>query len=200
MNTSAKKLALLTILFALPAMATLHVGDKAPAFSLKDSQGKVRNLADFKGKWVVLEWFNNGCPFVRKHYESHNMQDLQTKYTGKGVVWLTIASSKKGKEGYLTEAGASEIIKTEKAAMTALLLDGEGKAGKAYDAKTTPHMFVINPEGKVVYMGAIDSKKSADKEDIATSTNYVATALDEAMSGKAITTASTTPYGCSIKY
>jgi len=176
------------------------VGSNAPQFSLPDAKGKTQALADFKGKYVVLEWFNPECPFVKKHYGSGNMQKLQQDFTGKGVVWLTIDSSAPGTEGNLTAEQAGAIVNSWKTHQTALLLDPDGKVGRAYGAKNTPHMFVINPEGKVVYEGAIDSKATPNPADIANSTNYVKVALDESMSGKPVSNPNTRPYGCSVKY
>jgi peroxiredoxin len=176
------------------------VGASAPDFSVTDAQGKKHSLGDYKGKWVVLEWFNPVCPFVKKHYGSGNMQKLQQEYTGKGVTWLTIDSSAPGKEGNLSPDAAQKVMEEWKTKQTALLLDTEGKAGQAYGAKNTPHMFVINPEGKIVYEGAIDSKASPNPADIPESTNYVKVALDEAMSGKPVSNPNTKPYGCSVKY
>ena len=176
------------------------VGSAAPDFSLTDSKGKTHSLAQYKGKHVVLEWFNPECPFVKKHYGSGNMQKLQEEYTGKDVVWLTIDSSAAGKEGHLTPEQANAKMGEWKTKQTAFLLDAEGTAGKSYGAKNTPHMFVINSEGKLVYSGAIDSKPSPKPEDIPSSTNYVKAALDESLAGKAVTTANTKPYGCSVKY
>jgi peroxiredoxin len=192
----------LTFLFtkALLAADSPPVGSTAPAFSATDSKGAGRSLSDYKGKYVVLEWFNPECPFVKKHYGSGNMQKLQEEFTKKGVVWLSIDSSAPGKEGNLSAEQANKTMADWKAHSTALLLDPEGKVGQLYGAKNTPHMFVINPEGKIIYEGAIDSKASPDPDDIPTSTNYVRVALDESMSGKAVTTPSSRPYGCSIKY
>jgi peroxiredoxin len=175
-------------------------GSAAPDFSVTDSKGKTQSVSQYKGKTVVLEWFNPECPFVKKHYGSNNMQKLQDEFTGKGVVWLTIDSSAAGKEGNLTADQANAKMTEWKMKSTALLLDPDGKAGQAYGAKNTPHMFVINPDGKVIYAGAIDSKATPNPADIPTSTNYVKAALDESMGGKPVTTASTKPYGCSVKY
>jgi hypothetical protein len=149
---------------------------------------------------VVLEWFNPECPFVKKHYGSGNMQKLQGEYTGKGVVWLTIDSNAPGYEGNLSPEQAQKVMKGWSTKQTALLLDPEGKAGRIYNARNTPHMFVINPEGKIIYEGAIDSKASPNPADIPSSTNYVKVALDESMSGKPVSNANTRPYGCSVKY
>ena len=186
-----------TSLFAADSPAT---GAAAPDFSVTDSKGKTQSVSQYKGKTVVLEWFNPGCPFVVKHYGSGNMQKLQEEFTGKGVVWLTIDSSAPGKEGHLTAEQAEKQITEWKMKSSALLLDPDGKAGQTYGAKNTPHMFIISPEGKVIYQGAIDSKPSPKPEDIASSTNYVKVALDESMGGKPVSNASTKPYGCSVKY
>jgi len=185
---------------ALFANAAPSPGSAAPDFSLTDSKGKTHTLAEYKGKHVVLEWFNPDCPFVKKHYGSGNMQKLQEEYTGKGVVWLTIDSNAPGMEGNLTPEQANAKMAEWKTKQTALLIDGEGKAGRSYGAKNTPQMFVISPDGKLVYSGAIDSKPSPKAEDIPSSTNYVKAALDESLAGKPVTTASTQPYGCSVKY
>jgi peroxiredoxin len=176
------------------------VGAAAPDFSLSDTSGKAHSLSEYKGKYVVLEWFNPECPFVKKHYGSGNMQKLQSEYTGKGVVWLSIDSNAPGLEGNLTAEQAQKVMKDWNTKQTALLLDPEGKAGRAYNARNTPHMFVINPEGKIVYEGAIDSKATPNPADIPNSTNYVKAALDESMSGKPVLNSNTRPYGCSVKY
>src|SRR6266567_1733964 len=176
------------------------VGSAAPAFSLADAKGTTHALSQYKGKYVVLEWFNPECPFVKKHYGSGNMQKLQEEYTSKGVAWLTIDSNAPGTEGNLSADAASKVTTGWKTQQTALLLDPEGKAGRAYGAKNTPNMVVINPEGKVVYEGAIDSKATPNPADIPNSTNYVKVALDESLAGKPVTTSTTKPYGCSVKY
>ena len=176
------------------------VGSVAPDFSLPDANGKSHSLSQYKGKYVVLEWFNPECPFVKKHYGSGNMQKLQGEYTSKGVVWLTIDSNAPGSEGNMTLDQAQNVMKQWNTKQTALLLDPEGKVGREYNARNTPHMFVINPEGKVVYEGAIDSKATPNPADIASSTNYVKVALDESMGGKPVSNANTRPYGCSVKY
>jgi peroxiredoxin len=200
------KTKLLAILLTCAASTALIAADSpatgaaAPDISVTDSKGKTHTISQYKGKTVVLEWFNPGCPFVVKHYGSGNMQKLQEDFTGKGVVWLTIDSSAPGKEGHLTPEQANAKMTEWKMKPTALLLDPDGKAGQSYGAKNTPHMFVINPEGKVIYQGAIDSKPSAKAEDIPGSTNYVKVALDESMAGKPVSTASTKPYGCTVKY
>jgi peroxiredoxin len=176
------------------------VGQAAPAFTLTDTKGTSHNLADFKGKVVVLEWTNPECPFVVKHYSQGHMQALQKETTAKGVVWLSICSSAPGKQGQMSPADWNKTITDKNIAATAVLLDESGKVGKLYDAKTTPHMFVINKDGVLVYAGAIDSVKSTDAADIAKATNHVKVAVDEVLAGKPVSTSSTTPYGCSVKY
>jgi len=182
------------------ASAAVTAGDTAPDFKLPAASGPEVSLADFKGKYVVLEWVNPDCPFVKKHYEPGNMQKLQETYTAKGVTWLSIASSAPGLQGHYDAAAWRELTEEEKASPTEVLLDPSGTVGKLYGAQTTPHMFVINPEGKVIYAGAIDSTPSPRSADIAGSVNYVAKALDEAMSGGTVTTSATKAYGCSVKY
>lgn len=195
--TALCTLAASTALFAADSPA---VGAAAPDFSLTDSKGKTQSVSQHKGKYVVLEWFNPDCPFVKKHYGSGNMQKLQEEFTGKGVVWLSIDSSAPGKEGHLTAEQANAKMTEWKTKQTALVLDPDGKAGQVYGAKNTPHMFVINPEGKIIYQGAIDSKATANAADIAGSTNYVKVALEESLGGKSVSNANTKPYGCSVKY
>ena len=179
--------------------ATATVGQAAPDFTATDALGKTHKLSDFKGKHVVLEWTNPGCPFVVKHYGG-NMQALQSEFTGKGVVWLSVNSTEKESRDYLVPAKLT-AWKTEKLAKpTAVLMDESGKIGQLYSAKTTPHMYIVSPQGVLVYAGAIDSVPSAQVADIKTATNYIRQGLNEALSGKAISTASTRPYGCSVKY
>ena len=185
---------------ALGAAESPRVGAPAPSFSLTDARGKTHSLGEYKGKYVVLEWFNPGCPFVQKHYTSENMQKLQKEFTGKGVAWLTIDSSAEGSQGYLNPEEAKKQLADWQMKPTALLLDPAGQVGREYHATNTPHMFIINPEGKLIYEGAIDSKASTDADDIKSSTNYVKAALEEAMAGKPVSTAQTRAYGCSIKY
>jgi peroxiredoxin len=176
------------------------VGKPAPDFSAKDAKGSAVSLADLKGKIVVLEWINHGCPFVAKHYSSKNMQKLQETYTAKGVVWISINSGSKA-SGSFTDNEAFLKISLEKFSKAShLIADESGLIGKAYGAKTTPHMFVINKDGVLAYNGAIDSKKTTEPADIATSDNYVARALDAVLDGNAVVTAKTEPYGCSVKY
>jgi peroxiredoxin len=182
------------------SFAETEVGKAAPSFSLPDTNGKTRNLADFKGKYVVLEWYQPDCPFVRKHYRSGNMQALQTEYTAKGVTWFTIDSSAPGEEGNYPAEKLNEIAKQDGSARTALLLDPAGNVGRLYGAKTTPDMYVIDPKGVLVYKGAIDNKRSTDLTDVKIATNYVKGALDAVMAGKTVPTTATQPYGCSVKY
>ena len=192
-----------SLLLAVPAMAMAAAvpGEKAPAFSEVDAAGKTHTLDDYAGKWLVIEWFNKDCPYVKKHYGSGNMQALQEKYTGEGIQWLTVISSAKGKQGYLEPAAALEVAKGHNLNASApFLLDTDGDMGRAFGAKTTPHMFIINPEGKVVYAGAIDDNDSANPAVIPKSNNYVAAALDASMSGEPIQVASSRAYGCSVKY
>ncbi|MCB0404276.1 MAG: redoxin domain-containing protein [Bdellovibrionales bacterium] len=178
----------------------IKIGSKAPAFTAKDSNGKERSLGDYKGKYVVLEWLNHGCPYVRKHYDSGNMQRTQADAKKKGAVWLSIVSSAEGKQGYMTPAETNAAIKKNKSNADAVLLDADGKIGLAYGAKTTPHMFIIDPKGTVVYQGAIDSIRSTDTDDIIKAENYVLAAFREIKSGSTIKTAATEPYGCGVKY
>ena len=181
------------------AQAAPKVGEPAPAFSATDSNGKTVQLSDYRGKFVVLEWSNAECPFVKKHYAG-NMQALQKEETAKGVAWLTVISSAPGKQGHVDGKQANALTQERGAAPTAVLLDPSGKIGHAYDAKTTPHMFVIDPKGTLVYMGGIDSIASADAEDIPKAKPYVKLALAEALAGKPVTESVTKPYGCGIKY
>ncbi len=190
------------LLTATSAFASVPaVGSAAPDFKLPDSTGAEQSLDQYKGKYVVLEWTNPGCPFVRKHYDSGNLPKLQAEATKKGVVWLAIDSSGPGGEGYLSADAAKKAKEQgDYKAVSALLLDPEGKVGHLYGATNTPDMIIISPEGKVVYTGAIDSIASADKNDIAKATNYVQTGLEEAMAGKPLTKPMSKPYGCGVKY
>jgi hypothetical protein len=180
--------------------AAAIVGEGAPAFSLVDSKGQSHSLADFKGKFVVLEWVNFNCPFVGKHYGSGHMQLLQKTYTGKGVVWLSINSSAPGKDGSFSPAEIERQSKQRGAAPTAYLIDADGTVGHAYGAKTTPHMFVIDPKGSLLYAGGIDDRPSTELADIQTAKNFVQAALDEALAGKPVTVKASPAYGCSVKY
>ena len=179
--------------------ATATVGQAAPDFTAVDAMGKSHKLSDFKGKHVVLEWTNPGCPFVVKHYGG-NMQALQSEFTGKGVVWLSVNSTATNAGDYLPPAKLMAWKAEKKASASAMLMDESGKIGQLYSAKTTPHMYIVSPQGVLVYAGAIDSVPSARVDDIKTATNYIRQGLNEALSGKAISTASTRPYGCSVKY
>jgi peroxiredoxin len=197
---AALALAALAAAGAPTASAEAVVGQPAPAFTLADSHGKSHSLASFAGKVVVLEWWNPECPFVQKHYGSGNMPKLQKEWTAKGVVWLTVNYSAPGKQGHVDGAKANALMKEKGGAQTAVLLDHDGKVGKAYGAKTTPHMYVIDAKGTLVYAGGIDDKPSTDQADIATARNHVAAALGEVTAGKAVTTATAQPYGCGVKY
>jgi peroxiredoxin len=193
---------LLTILAFCPpaAFANVAAGQSAPEFTLTDIQGKAQKLSAYKGKYVVLEWFNSECPFVQKHYESGNMQSLQKRYGDKGVVWLTINSTSTDSSNYRDPARSQQIVRDWKINSTALMLDTDGTVGHAYGARTTPHVWVIDPSGKVIYTGGIDDKATFRAEDVKTAKNFVAVALDESMSGKAVSVPSAAPYGCSVKY
>ncbi len=182
------------------AHAAATVGQPAPDFTLTDTSGKAVKLSDFKGKHVVLEWNNPGCPFVRKHYDTANMQTLQNEAGGKEVVWLAINSTDTGHQDYLTPAKLGQWMVEQKAAPRATLMDESGKVGKSYGARTTPHMYMVNPQGTLIYAGGIDSIPSASTADIKTATNYVRVGLNEALAGKPISKPTTQPYGCSVKY
>lgn len=188
------------LLPALPALASPEIGAPAPAFQAKDSNGKTVNLADLRGKLVVLEWSNHDCPFVVKHYRSANMQALQKEATKDGVVWLTVISSAPGTQGYVEPAEANALTAKRDAAPSNVLLDPTGVIGKAYGAQTTPHLYIVDPAGQLVYKGGIDSIPSASKGDIAKADNYVKLAFADLAAGRKLAHASTKPYGCSIKY
>jgi peroxiredoxin len=177
-----------------------RVGAPAPEFKATDSQGKTEMLDQFHGKYVVLEWHNQGCPYTRKHYVSGNMQALQKEWTAKGVAWFTVISSAPGQQGYVTPAQENDYVAKMLAAPTAVLLDTFGTVGRLYNAKTTPEMFVIDPTGKLIYSGAIDDRPTPDPEDVRGAHNYVSDALTEAMAGRPVATPYTRPYGCSVKY
>ena len=186
----------------LAPLATLaqSPGASAPAFTLTDTAGKTVQLADFRGKYVVLEWTNPECPFVRKHYSSGNMQGLQKEWGAREVVWLSINSTNADSYEFKTPAQMAQWMQAQGAAQNATLIDGTSAAARTYAAKATPHMFVIDPAGNVVYNGAIDDRRTANPADAKLARNYVRVALTEAMAGKPVTVASTSPYGCSIKY
>lgn len=186
---------------ALPANAAPNIGEAAPAFTGTDSNGNTHSLSDFAGKIVVLEWTNHECPYVVKNYDgSKNMQELQEEYTGKGVVWLTVNSGAEGEQGQLTAEQANALITEKGAKQTAYILDTDGAIGKAYDAKTTPHFFVINAQGVLVYDGAIDDNNSADASVIPSSKSYIRAALDSTLAGELVAESKTKPYGCNVKY
>lgn len=196
----ATTLALAATAAVSTAKANATVGQPAPAFTATDTNGKTVSLADFKGKHVVLEWVNPGCPYVVKHYGSGNMQGTQREATAKGVVWLSVNSTAVDAGDYRKPADMAGWMQQQKAAATATLMDADGKVGRAYGARTTPHMYVIDPAGKLVYAGAIDSKPSNNPADVTTATNHVKVALAESLAGKPVSTPVTRPYGCSVKY
>lgn len=176
------------------------VGKAAPEFKAVDTFGKEHSLSQYRGKWVVLEWLNHGCPYVRKHYDNKVMQALQKKTAAKGVVWLSIVSSASGKQGHYSNETANDLTKEKGAAPHAVLVDAPGTVGRLYEARTTPHMFVINPEGTLLYMGAIDDKPSTRASDFNDARPHVDLALEEAMAGKPVSVPTSQPYGCSVKY
>ena len=192
---------LLAAMFApVSAGAQAVVGSPAPAFTATDSHGQAHTLNQYRGKYVVLEWHNQGCPYTHKHYVSGNMQSLQKEWTAKGVVWFTVISSAPGKQGYVTDSEENAYLAEMHADPTAVLMDPEGKLGRLYGAKTTPEMYVIDPQGKLIYEGAIDDHPTPDVSDIKGADNYLNDALSEAMAGKPVAHAYRRPYGCSVKY
>lgn len=184
---------------AVPTLAAT-AGQSGPNFTLTDTQGQTVQLADFKGKFVVLEWTNPACPFVRNHYNTRNMQTLQEGWGPRGVVWLSIDSSNRSSSDYMPPAKLGEWMQAHGGAQRAVLIDADSAIARAYQAKTTPHMFVINPQGTIIYAGAIDDRPSTRPEDPLAAHNYVRAALSEATGGEAVKTAVSTPYGCSIQY
>lgn len=178
----------------------LKPGDAAPEFKGTDSNGKTETLTQYRGKYVVLEWANQGCPYDQKHYKSGNMERLQKEWTAKGVVWLSVISSAQGEQGYVTPPEENAYIERMHAVPTAAILDPTGTIGRLYGAKTTPHVFVIDPQGKLVYEGALDDQPTPDPESLKGAHNYLDAALEESMAGKAVTTPVTRPYGCNVKY
>lgn len=196
------KAVLTTLLFTLAtsAGAALQVGEPAPDFTGTDTRGTSHTLSDFRGKTVVLEWTNHDCPYVRKHYNSGNMQQQQRDATGQGAVWLSIISSAPGKQGHVTPAQADALTAERNAAPSAVILDESGDIGRLYGAKTTPHMYIIDAEGSLVYMGGIDNIPSSNPEDIEKAVQYVPAALAQMAQGQAIASSVTRPYGCSVKY
>ncbi|WP_374469163.1 thioredoxin family protein [Phenylobacterium sp.] len=187
-------------LAAGPAFAKPQIGQPAPAFQAQDADGRTRNLAEFRGRTVVLEWTNNGCPYVGKHYASGNMQRLQRQAAKDGVVWLTVVSSAPEMQGHLTAPQARAWKVKAKAASTAVLLDPAGTLGRAYDARVTPHMFIVDGAGRLVYMGGIDDRPSSEPESLKGATNYVAAALADVKAGRPVAQPVTRPYGCGVKY
>jgi hypothetical protein len=183
-----------------PAFAQVRVGTPAPAFTLADSNGRAVSLVDFKGNTVVLEWTNHECPYVGKHYRGNNMQALQKKWTGQGIVWLSVISSAPGLQGHVSPQQANKLTTDRGAAPSAVLFDPTGKVGRSYGARTTPHMYVIDREGALVYMGAIDDQPTARLEDLKGARNFVDQALGEISQGKPVSVAVSRAYGCSIKY
>jgi peroxiredoxin len=203
MMTTIRRAAATAFLFTLSALAAEAapvVGKPAPAFTAVDTAGKPRSLAEFKGKTVILEWTNDGCPYVKKHYGAGNMQKLQQDATKGGHVWLSIISSAPGKQGHVDGAGADELTRTRGAEPTAVLLDPKGDVGRLYEAQTTPHMFVIDKAGILRYMGAIDDQPTTEASTIAKARNYVRDALAALASGRTVAETATDPYGCSVKY
>jgi peroxiredoxin len=199
-SSLASLAALATALGPCAVLAQAVVGSPAPAFTATDSHGQSHSLDQYRGKYVVLEWHNQGCPYTRKHYTSGNMQSLQKEWTGKGVVWFTVISSAPGQQGYETDAQENSYLAQMHADPTAVLMDADGKLGRLYGAKTTPEMYVIDPNGKLVYEGAIDDRPTPDPSDIKGADNYLNDALMESMAGKPITHSYTRSYGCSVKY
>ena len=191
---------IITVLYACGSSAALRVGEPAPGFEGVDTGGNVHRLADYRGKTVVLEWTNHDCPYVRKHYGAGNMQAQQREAAAQGVVWLSIISSAPGKQGHVSPEEAGELTRKRKAAPLAVILDSEGRIGRAYHARTTPHMFIIDESGVLVYMGGMDSISTASPDDIPQATQYVRVALQELAAGKPVSTPVTRPYGCSVKY
>ena len=196
--------ALLAVAFAVTlagqTTAAPLLGQPAPAFKATDASGKTRSLAEFRGKTVVLEWTNNGCPYVQKHYNAGAMQKLQSQAARDGVVWLTVVSSAPGMQGYLTPTAAKAWKTAAGTAVADLLLDPKGTVGRAYDARTTPHMYIVDKTGALVYMGGIDDQPSADPEGLKVARNFVTAALADIKAGRAVAQAATRPYGCSVKY
>lgn len=192
--------ALIALLPLTMAAQSARVGEPAPQFTATDSHGQPHSLAEYKGKYVVLEWHNQGCPYTQKHYVSGNMQELQKEWTDKGVVWFTVISSAPGQQGYVTASEENTYLARMRADPTAALLDSDGKVGRLYGAKTTPEMYVVDPQGKLIYEGAIDNRPTPDLSDIKGADNYLSDALTEALAGKPVAVSYTRSYGCSVKY
>ena len=199
--TRPSRLAIITALALNTSLLwALKPGEPAPDFKGADSNGKTESLTQYRGKWVVLEWANQGCPYEQKHYKSGNMERLQREWTAKGVIWLSVISSAPGEQGYVTPAQENVYLSSMHAAPTAAILDPSGQIGRLYEAKTTPNMFVIDPQGKLVYEGALDDQPTPDPTSLNGAHNFVTAALEEAMAGKPVATPVTRPYGCSVKY
>ena len=199
MRPAKLTLAIATLALATAAFA-VKPGDLAPDFHGTDSNGKTQSLSQYRGKYVVLEWANRGCPYEQKHYLSGNMESLQKQWTEKGVVWLSILSDPPGAQGYVTPAEENDYLKTMHASPTAALLDPKGAIGHLFDARTTPHMFVIDPNGKIIYQGAIDNQPTPDQASLKVADNYINDALNAALAGKPVAVAVTKPYGCAVHY
>jgi len=193
-------LALFALLLSVPAFAAPIIGQPAPVFTGKDTLGNDRSLETYLGKTVVLEWTNHECPYVKKHYDSGNMQSIQEQASADGVIWLRMISSAPGQQGHVSPEQANRLVDEKHAIATATILDESGDIGRAYNAKTTPHMFVIDPNGVLVYAGAIDNKPTSDAGDIATAQNYVKTVLDDLKAGRPVSVGETQAYGCAVKY
>jgi hypothetical protein len=198
-TATRKLLAIALAAVTLPALAVAP-GTSAPNFKGTDSNGVEHSLSQYRGKYVVLEWANKGCPYDQKHYLSGSIESQQKEWTGKGVIWLSVISSAPGEQGYVTPSEENTYLKKMNAAPTAALLDPTGTIGRLYEAKTTPHIFVIDPTGKLIYQGALDDKPTPDQEDLKGARNYLSETLTAAMAGKPVQVASTRPYGCSVKY
>jgi peroxiredoxin len=186
---------------AAPILANPNVGQPAPLFTVIDTKGNAQSLESYRGKWVVLEWFNHECPYTRKHYYTNNMQNLQREYTEKGAVWISVVSSAPGKQGYLASAAEADRAMTErKAASSFVVRDTAGVLGRQYGARTTPHLYVVDPQGVLRYAGAIDNKPSPSPSEVPGAQNYLKAALDAGIAGKPIAIGMTQPYGCDVKY
>lgn len=198
---TAATLSVAALALSTTALADVTTGEQIPDLTVTDSNGATHNLSDFEGKTLILEWTNEGCPYVQKHYNSNNMQELQKSATAEDdTVWLTVISSAPGKQGYKDGEGANKQMAEWDAAPTAVILDPDGKMGKAFDARTTPHMYVIKPDQTLVYQGAIDDNRSSNPATIEGAENYVASALADIEAGRPVATPESAPYGCSVKY
>ena len=185
---------------ASPIPESPPINQPAPAFTVTDTKGQTHSLASYRGKWVVLEWFNHDCPYTKKHYKTDNMQGLQREYTAKGVVWISVVSSAPGKQGYVSAADADRLTTEKKASPSFVVRDTAGVLGRTYGARNTPHLFAIDPEGVLRYAGAIDDKPTSKAKDVTGAKNYLKAALDAGLGGQTIAVATTQPYGCDVKY